>query len=335
MSQSDRVRKQHDNLKCMTTGTITQSEIALLDEWKTLLSCIQYKLNQIHCAAWMDGIWPFDLTWLNHSPETRQKIMLQGLVLASKTYEMDRIFCPDITLSHLEQTSGQRFLEYFMAVSPGLNKAPKGIADPVFVSLPAEFSSFKQGPSSNDNCALLFRIALRRGLFLSEFLLQTMGVFLKIGPLTIHRLPRHDMQDTFGESMADRLSSNGMIKDLADILQATAQAAYRKYPRTCSQPLCAVTEQELSSKFSNSRRLMHCIKCAEYGRNHPYCSRFAELLPTADLLTIFLENARNKIGPAINYSAVKHILFLLESSRCPWSTISGATQLFQHHAPDS
>lgn len=273
----------------------------------------QVRLNMFMHLAWKMSDWTCDLEmqWLNYSPETRRGFLLEGLVKASDFSELNRVFCPDLTLSHLEENSGQRFLDYLsMLVSRKAEKqGPKGVVqEPIFIALPDRFSNFKQSPGP-ENQAALYYIALHRASFLFRFLGSTIGCCF-VNNAGVQRLLAGKQQssqtipETILEGKHQDLSQSILAGDAnmasADLtkpapttvikpeVDASGVPTGNYYRLACNRALCGLKGIDAPASNEGSKRLQACSRCAAIERKIFYCSRY-------DLTTIKLQRGTENI----------------------------------------
>lgn len=296
--------------------SMTQATMDRLEVHKNELYEDQQDLKSFVRSMQKSKEWSVDfaLQWLNHSPESRRQFILMALAHCADS-DSSRMYCPDVTLEHLEEDDGQRFLDllYTLAPPPPWQEEtrPKETKSkvPIFIALPTKFSAFKM-PSNSGATTAHYAIAIMRGAFLHRFIRETLGELLLAGPRADHHFTDAQQQK---------------VPPIPRSHPSDESSGSSETALLCGRPLCRIFGERERCAFA-------CSRCSQVGRKQMYCSRHVQVVDVVSRASITLfslctraESVRSSTGNATNPSAGRTSL-AHTSSKKPHTALSRGTR---------
>lgn len=249
---------------------LSQGGLADLEEERQQLCDLQFDLAvEVNNARMVDN---FESTWLSKTPQTRQEILLKGIVITCGSYltmEFHRHWCPETSMKYLEDGGGMGFLNLIATICPQnlakieLRSKPILIANSVFE---ATYHIGEPCPAGEDEEArrvMQQNLALFRNFFLTFFLLNTVfGIYGKSFQFkAIKRSGKSDREE--------RKDVEAKYPDLVKSVNREMKEA----GQPASERICANCGTS-ASMLPEGRRFMQCIRCKTVGRKIVYCDKY-------------------------------------------------------------
>ncbi|KAG8910838.1 hypothetical protein FRC00_007453, partial [Tulasnella sp. 408] len=238
---------------------------------QSTLSKIQdHRSHLIHMQAILARLieeFPINETWLSLPPTIRQDHLLKAIVAVctGPGAELNRTFCPELTISFLERDGGKGFLQLLLTSCP-----PSGVnvVEPILVGHPVFDAIYNasDGHVCPRRTMEEWRIAVamakyERNMFLCTFLLNVCTIVKGLG------LPKPPKIHKGLTSLKGRIAE---MKEspLPEVYTGGLKEVHKQGVRICAN--CRKKEEELP----NGRRFMQCIKCRDHqNRKVVYCDR--------------------------------------------------------------
>ncbi|KAG8897355.1 hypothetical protein FRC00_004404 [Tulasnella sp. 408] len=210
---------------------------------------------------------PINETWLSLPPTIRQDHLLKAIVAVctGPGAELNRTFCPELTISFLERDGGKGFLQLLLTSCP-----PSGanVVEPILVGHPVFDAIYdaSDGHVCPRRTMEEWRIAdamakYERNMFLCTFLLNVCTIVKGLGLLKPPKI--HKGLTSLKGCIAEMKES-----PLPEVYTGGLKEVHKQGVRICAN--CRKKEEELP----NGRRFMRCIKCRDHqNRKVVYCDR--------------------------------------------------------------